>query len=191
VCNVSFVVCIALCAVFCLNVVSYFMWYAYFCVFCLIVVLLPPGKNPFAVQLTNDDDNNNNNNNNNLRQFRYNRRLLILFMILTLNYSCFKINDDCYKAYSCLYARNSNCSCGILHALRLIKQNTFKTCLWLIALCNKVENLNRRVNVTVQSPKSCSDWKKKNPLTMQICIFLGMTCFTVTACNFSACYACQ
>jgi hypothetical protein len=35
-----------------------------FCVLCLIVVPLPPGKSPFAVQL-----NNNNNNNNNFSNF--------------------------------------------------------------------------------------------------------------------------
>jgi hypothetical protein len=34
-------------------------------VFCLIVVPLPPGKNPFAVQLNNNNNNNNNTNNNN------------------------------------------------------------------------------------------------------------------------------
>jgi hypothetical protein len=32
-------------------------------VLCLIVVLLPPGKNLFAAQLNDDNDNNNNNNN--------------------------------------------------------------------------------------------------------------------------------
>jgi hypothetical protein len=36
----------------------------YFCVLCLIVVPLPPGKNPFAVQLNNNNSNNNYNNNN-------------------------------------------------------------------------------------------------------------------------------
>jgi hypothetical protein len=36
----------------------------YFCVLCLIVVPLPPGKNPFAVQLSNNNNNNNNKNNN-------------------------------------------------------------------------------------------------------------------------------
>jgi hypothetical protein len=33
----------------------------YFCVFCLIVVPLPPGKTQFAVQLNNSNNNNNNN----------------------------------------------------------------------------------------------------------------------------------
>jgi hypothetical protein len=53
VCNVSFTVCVALCAVFCLSVVV--MFYL-ICVFlcCLNVVPLPPGKPPFAVQLTNN-----------------------------------------------------------------------------------------------------------------------------------------
>jgi hypothetical protein len=37
-CNMSFIVCVALCAVL-------------FCVFCPIVVPLPPGKTPFAVQI--------------------------------------------------------------------------------------------------------------------------------------------
>jgi hypothetical protein len=50
VCNVSFIVCVTLCAVFCLSVVCYFVWYVYFCVLCLIVVPLPLSKNPFAVQ---------------------------------------------------------------------------------------------------------------------------------------------
>jgi hypothetical protein len=60
VCNVSFIVCVALlCAVFYLSVMWYFVWYVYFRVLCLIGVPLPPGKTPFAVQL--------NNNNNNLR----------------------------------------------------------------------------------------------------------------------------
>jgi hypothetical protein len=36
-------------------------------VFCLIVVPLPPGKNPFAVQLNNKNNNNNNNNNTEYR----------------------------------------------------------------------------------------------------------------------------
>jgi hypothetical protein len=38
----------------------------YFCVLCLIVVTLPPGKNPFAAQLnTNTTTTTTNNNNNN------------------------------------------------------------------------------------------------------------------------------
>jgi hypothetical protein len=43
--NVSFIVGVALCAAFCLSVVCYFVWYVYFCVLCLTVVPLPPGKN--------------------------------------------------------------------------------------------------------------------------------------------------
>jgi hypothetical protein len=31
----------------------------YFCVLCLIVVPLPSGKNPFAVQLNNNNNNQN------------------------------------------------------------------------------------------------------------------------------------
>jgi hypothetical protein len=50
VCNVSFVVCVALCAVICLSVVCYFVWYVYFGMLCLIVVPLPPGKYPLAAQ---------------------------------------------------------------------------------------------------------------------------------------------
>jgi hypothetical protein len=38
---------------------------ALFCVLCLIVELLPPGKIPFAVQLNNNNNNYYNNNNNN------------------------------------------------------------------------------------------------------------------------------
>jgi hypothetical protein len=54
VCNVSFIVCVALCAVFRLSVVCYFVQYVYFCVLCLIAVPLSPGKNPFAIQLNNN-----------------------------------------------------------------------------------------------------------------------------------------
>jgi hypothetical protein len=46
-CNVSFIVCVSLCAVL-------FQRGALFCVLCLIVVTLPPGKNSFAVQLNNN-----------------------------------------------------------------------------------------------------------------------------------------
>jgi type IV secretory pathway component VirB8 len=56
----SFIVCVALCAVFCLNVV-FVLCDMCICVLCLIVVPLPPGKNPFVVQI--------NNNNNNVIQF--------------------------------------------------------------------------------------------------------------------------
>jgi hypothetical protein len=31
-CNVSFIVCVGLCDVFCLSVVCYFVWYVYLCV---------------------------------------------------------------------------------------------------------------------------------------------------------------
>jgi hypothetical protein len=48
VCSVSFVVCVVLCAVlFCVMYVI--------CVLCLIVVPLPPGKNPFAVKINNNN----------------------------------------------------------------------------------------------------------------------------------------
>jgi hypothetical protein len=47
-----------LCAVFCFIRLCYFVRYVYFCVLCLIVVPLPPGKNPFAVQLSNNDNKN-------------------------------------------------------------------------------------------------------------------------------------
>jgi hypothetical protein len=43
--------CVALCVVFCLSVV----WYVYVRVLCLIVVPLPTGKIPFAVQLNNSN----------------------------------------------------------------------------------------------------------------------------------------
>jgi hypothetical protein len=43
-------VCVVLCAVFYLSVMCYFVWYVYFCVLCLIVVPLPPGKTPFTVK---------------------------------------------------------------------------------------------------------------------------------------------
>jgi hypothetical protein len=46
--NVSFIVCVASCAVLCLSVVWYF-------VLCLIAVPLPLGKNQFTVQLNNNN----------------------------------------------------------------------------------------------------------------------------------------
>jgi hypothetical protein len=49
VCSVSFIVCVVLCAVFRLSVV-YYSVRCVICVFCLIVVPLSPGKNPFAVK---------------------------------------------------------------------------------------------------------------------------------------------
>jgi hypothetical protein len=48
-CGVSFIVCVVLCAVFCLSVVLFCVM-CVICVLCLIVVSLPPGKNPFAVK---------------------------------------------------------------------------------------------------------------------------------------------
>jgi hypothetical protein len=42
------------------------------CVLCLIVVLLPPAKNPFAVKINTNNNNNNNNNNNIHRQIDLN-----------------------------------------------------------------------------------------------------------------------
>jgi hypothetical protein len=54
VCNMSFIVFIALCAVFCLSIVCNFVRYAYFCVLCLIVLPLRPAKIPFAVHLNNN-----------------------------------------------------------------------------------------------------------------------------------------
>jgi hypothetical protein len=52
VCNVSFIVRVALCAVFCLSVVCYFVCYVYLC---LVVVPLLQGKTPFEVQLNNNN----------------------------------------------------------------------------------------------------------------------------------------
>jgi hypothetical protein len=43
-CSVFVIVCVVLCTVFCLSMVCVI------CVLCLIVVSLPPGKNPFAVK---------------------------------------------------------------------------------------------------------------------------------------------
>jgi hypothetical protein len=54
VCNVSFIVCVALCAVFGVSIVCYFVWYVYYCVLCLTVVTLPLGETPFAVHLYNN-----------------------------------------------------------------------------------------------------------------------------------------
>jgi hypothetical protein len=55
--NVSFIVCVALCPVFCLSVVCYFVRYVYFCVSRLLVVPVPQGKPPFAVHLNNNREN--------------------------------------------------------------------------------------------------------------------------------------
>jgi hypothetical protein len=63
-CNITFIVCVGLCAVFCLSVVYYFVWYVYFCVLCHIVVPLPPGKTHSQFQLNYNNNNDNNNNNN-------------------------------------------------------------------------------------------------------------------------------
>jgi hypothetical protein len=59
VCNVSFIVRVALCAVFCLSVVCYSTCYVKVCVFCLIAVTMPLGKNQVAFQLNNNHNNNN------------------------------------------------------------------------------------------------------------------------------------
>jgi hypothetical protein len=50
VCNVPFIVCGVLCAVFCASVVL-FCVICVICALCLIVVLLPLGKIPFAVKI--------------------------------------------------------------------------------------------------------------------------------------------
>jgi hypothetical protein len=56
VCNVSLIVYVTLC-VFCLSVVCYFVLCVFLCVvsYCSTV---PPGKNQFEVQLTNNNDKN-------------------------------------------------------------------------------------------------------------------------------------
>jgi hypothetical protein len=56
-CNVSFIVHPASCAVFCLSIVCYLVWYVYSCTLYLTVVPLPPGKTPFAVKLNNNNIN--------------------------------------------------------------------------------------------------------------------------------------
>jgi hypothetical protein len=61
VCSVSFIAGVALCAVFCLSVVCYFVWYVQFCVVSYCSIQPPLGRNPFAVQLNNNNNNNNNN----------------------------------------------------------------------------------------------------------------------------------
>jgi hypothetical protein len=45
-----FIVCVVLCAVFRL-VVEFFSVMCVVCVLCLIVLPLPPGRNPFAVKI--------------------------------------------------------------------------------------------------------------------------------------------
>jgi hypothetical protein len=54
-CDASFIVCVALGAVVSLSVFSYFVWLVYFCVLCLVVIPLPPGKVPFAGQSNNSN----------------------------------------------------------------------------------------------------------------------------------------
>jgi hypothetical protein len=51
ICSVLFIACVVLSAVFCLSVVCYFVWHV-LVVCCVIVVPLPPGKNPFAVKIS-------------------------------------------------------------------------------------------------------------------------------------------
>jgi hypothetical protein len=55
VCNVSFIVCVALCAVFCLSVVCYL------CDMCIFVCCVLLQYHPFEVQLNSNNNNNNNN----------------------------------------------------------------------------------------------------------------------------------
>jgi hypothetical protein len=52
-CVVSFIVCVALCVDLFERCVI--LCDVYFCVLCLIVVPLPPGKTPFAVQISNNE----------------------------------------------------------------------------------------------------------------------------------------
>jgi hypothetical protein len=52
-CSVSFIVCVVLCAVFCLIVVLFCVM-CVICLLCLIVLLLPPDKIPFAVKINNN-----------------------------------------------------------------------------------------------------------------------------------------
>jgi hypothetical protein len=52
-------VCVDLCAVYHLIVVLFYVM-CVICVFCLIVVRLPPGRNPFAVKINNNNNNSNN-----------------------------------------------------------------------------------------------------------------------------------
>jgi hypothetical protein len=58
--------CFCNCAVFCLNVLCYFVCCVLFCVLCVIlcvtVVPVPLGVNPFAFKISNNNNNNNNNN---------------------------------------------------------------------------------------------------------------------------------
>jgi hypothetical protein len=56
VCSVPFIVCLVLCAVFCLSVVCYFVRCVLF-VLCLIVLSLPPGKNTFAIKMNTKSNN--------------------------------------------------------------------------------------------------------------------------------------
>jgi hypothetical protein len=53
-----FIVCVILCAVFRLIVVLFFVM-CVICVLCLIVVPLPQGKYPFAVERSNNNNYNN------------------------------------------------------------------------------------------------------------------------------------
>jgi hypothetical protein len=54
---VSFIVCVVLCAVFRLIVVSFCVT-CVICLLCLIVLPLPPDKNPFAIKINNSNNIN-------------------------------------------------------------------------------------------------------------------------------------
>jgi hypothetical protein len=86
VCNVHFIVCVDLCAVFCLRMVCYFVRCVYFCLLCLIVVPLPPGRNPFAVQL---------NNNNNKLHITSCKQCSYLLLNMHIHYKAQKIMSAC------------------------------------------------------------------------------------------------
>jgi hypothetical protein len=70
----------------------------YFCVFCFIVLPLPPGKTPFVVKL-------NNNNNNNKFHITFYKQYLYLFVNMHIHYKVQK-NPLCGDHVS-LYVRMS------------------------------------------------------------------------------------
>jgi hypothetical protein len=59
VCNVSFIVCVALCAVVCLRVMCCFVRYVYLYAVSYCSITVTGEKKQFAVQLNNNSNNNN------------------------------------------------------------------------------------------------------------------------------------
>jgi hypothetical protein len=68
-----------------------------FCVLCLTIVPLPPGKNPFEAQLNNNNNNNNNNNTSAERSYdlvflRFSKRVLL---VKQRNWGAYRVVREC------------------------------------------------------------------------------------------------